>query len=258
MTIKAQFIHLALFCGLAAIAHADEANLQAQKTWTEEAQIKLQATYQNLQFDKVGASEIPGLLEIYTAGKMLYFSPEKELLLIGEMFTANGVSLTEQKIATYAAERAGDIDRNAALVIGEGTREVIAFVDPDCSYCRQANAWFQAQAFPDLRELIYFMPLKGRQQAEARALGAVCASRADRPAALARAFDTSRTADSASSEQCPDGPKQLARHAEIARSVGVYATPFFIIDGEVVAGFDKTRLTELLGKPQAPAMIGAR
>ena len=57
-----------------------------------------------------------------------------------------------------------------------------------------------------------------------------------------------------------DGIKQLATHADIARAVGVYATPFFIIDGEVIAGFDKERLTELLtgATPPARASSGIR
>ena len=39
------------------------------------------------------------------------------------------------------------------------------------------------------------------------------------------------------------------RHAQIASKVGVYATPFFIVKGQVVAGFDRERLSALL-KPQ--------
>jgi protein-disulfide isomerase len=99
------------------------------------------------------------------------------------------------------------------------------------------------------------MPVKGRAQAEARALAAVCAPAAERQAALTRAFDSSTPMDLTKSERCAEGVKQLATHAEIARTVGVYATPFFIIDGEVIAGFDKERLTELL--TSASPAVGA-
>ena len=219
--------------------------------WLQQSQDKLQATFQNLQFDQIAPAEVPGLVEIYSGGKILYFQPEKELLFIGELYTASGLSLTEQKVSAFAAKKASRIDRSAALVVGAGPREVIAFVDPDCSYCRQANAWFQVQDFPDVTELIYFMPVKGRAQAEARALEAVCAPEPLREAALTRAFDSSARLDLSQSARCPEGLEQLARHANIARAVGVYATPFFIIDGEVIAGFDKAKLTDLLGKPPA-------
>jgi len=233
----------------AAFAAAAPDSHEAQ--WLQQSQDKLQATFQNLQFEQIAPAEIPGLVEIYSGGKILYFHPEKELLFIGELYTANGLSLTEQKVSAFAARKASRIDKSAALVVGSGPREVIAFVDPDCSYCRQANAWLQAQNFPDVKELIYFMPVKGRAQAEARALEAVCAPEPLREAALTRAFDTSARLDLSQSVRCPEGLEQLARHADTARAVGVYATPFFIIDGEVIAGFDKAKLTDLLGKPPA-------
>jgi thiol:disulfide interchange protein DsbC len=229
----------------------------ADEQWLQQAEDKLQATFQNMQFDRIAPSEIPGLLEIYSGGKILYYHPDKELLFIGELYAANGISLTEQKVAAFAAQKASAIDRSQALTVGSGPKEVIAFVDPDCGYCRQADAWFQAQAFPDVKELIYFMPVKGREQAEARALAAVCAPESDRRAALTRAFDSSARLDLTKSVRCTEGLQQLAKHAETARAVGVYATPFFIIDGEVIAGFDKTRLTELLGKPAAASRLSA-
>jgi thiol:disulfide interchange protein DsbC len=250
MTVMRHAIVLLLaLCGASAIAAPTTD--PAETEWVRQAEDKLQATFENLQFEKIAASEVPGLVEIYSGGKILYYQPEKELLLLGEIYAANGVSLTEQKVSAFAAQKAGNIDRSLALVVGDGPKEVIAFVDPDCGYCRQANAWFQAQDFPDVKELVYFMPVKGRAQAEARALEAVCASGPERRAALTRAFDTSAHLDLSQSVRCPEGLQLLAKQAETARAVGVYATPFFIIDGEVIAGFDKTRLTELLGTPAA-------
>jgi len=238
-----------VLAGLGTLAIAAPAADPADSAWLQQAQDKLQATFQNLQFEKLAPSEIPGVVEIYAGGKILYYHPEKELLFIGEIYAANGVSLTEQKVAAFAAQKASGIDKSLALAVGAGPKEVIAFVDPDCGYCRQADAWFQAQAFPDVKELVYFMPVKGREQAEARALAAVCAPESERRAALTRAFDNSARLDLSQSVRCPEGLQQLAKQADTARAVGVYATPFFIIDGEVIAGFDKTRLTELLGRP---------
>ncbi len=258
MTARVLLMAFALAALSGATLAADTA-VSGESEWMKQAQDKLQATYKSLQFDRIAPSDIPGLIEIYTGGKILYYSPEEELLVIGEVYASNGVSLTEQKVAAFAAQKAGSIDRSVALTVGEGTREVLAFVDPDCGYCRQANAWFQAQNFPDVRELIYFMPVKGRAQAEARALGAVCAPAAERKAALTRAFDASTPVDLTKTVRCAEGIQQLATHADIARAVGVYATPFFIIDGEVIAGFDKERLTELLARPAtASAKLGAR
>jgi hypothetical protein len=112
-------IALAALCGTSIAA---DTATPGESEWMQQAQDKLQATYKSLQFDKIAPSDIPGLVEIYTGGKILYYSPEKELLVIGEVYASNGVSLTEQKVSAFAAQKAGSIDRSVALTLGEGSR----------------------------------------------------------------------------------------------------------------------------------------
>src|SRR5688572_9571155 len=73
--------------------------------WVEEAQRKLAATFTHLKFERVSASEMPGVVEIYAGPRILYYAPDQQILILGEMYDASGVSLTEQKIAAYTAEK---------------------------------------------------------------------------------------------------------------------------------------------------------
>jgi thiol:disulfide interchange protein DsbC len=207
---------------------------------------RLRATFTNFEFDAIKPSEIPGLVEIYAGPRILYYAPAQEILVLGELYAANGVSLTEKKVAAFAASKAQQLDRTVALRVGKGPREIVTFVDPDCRYCRAAHEWMREQKPEGVTELIYFMPLTGRPQAESRALKALCAPESERAAALDAVFSGQPVDASTESTPCPQGREQLARHAAMARQLGVYATPFFIVDGQVIAGFDRDKLTALL------------
>ena len=207
---------------------------------------RLRATFTNFEFDAIKPSEIPGLVEIYAGPRILYYAPAQEILVLGELYAANGVSLTEKKVAAFAASKAQQLDRAVALRVGQGPREIVTFVDPDCRYCRAAHEWMREQKLDGVTELIYFMPLTGRPQAESRALKALCAPESERESALDAVFSGQSADASTESTPCPQGREQLARHAAMARQLGVYATPFFIVDGQVIAGFDRDKLTALL------------
>jgi len=228
------------------VGFAADATVSEDDAFVASATKKLQATFQNLQFEKIGPSELPGVVEIYAGGRILYYAPEKELLIVGEIYGSNGVSITEQKISAFAATKVKGIDKSVALVLGDGPKEVIAFVDPECGYCQRAMAWFEQQNFKNVKLLTYFMPLKPRPQAEAKALEVMCAKPADRRAAMARAFDVNQRADTVNGIRCADGLKALEAQGQIAKAVGVYATPFFMVDGEVIAGFDRNKLSQVI------------
>jgi len=212
----------------------------------EAAKAKLSATFKNFQFDKMEPSPIPGLIEIYADGKIIYYAPAQEVLVMGEMYSANGISLTQERINTFAGEKVADIDLSVALTIGNGSKDVIEFVDPDCGHCRAAHRWFSSENRTDVRHLIYFMPLKGRAQAEARVLEALCAKPEERVAALDRVFNPKAPLDLQKSIRCKEGVEQLAAQGRVAQQVGVYATPFYVIGGKVTAGFNPETIGEQL------------
>lgn len=220
---------------------------EQQAKLLEIAQEKLKATFQSFQFDEIKASDIPGIVEIYGGGRIFYYAPKQELLLIGEMYTANGLSLTEQKLSQRAAAAAAGLDRSSAVVIGEGPRELIAFVDPDCGYCRASYRWLVARESRDAKVLLYFTALSGRPAAEAKALEVLCAGEQDRSAALKRAFDPAPTDRPNLSVRCAEGVAALEQHAALAKKLGVYATPFFLAGGQVIAGFNRDKLDAYLG-----------
>ncbi len=222
-----------------------------------EAQRKLGATFRSLSIDRVEPSEIEGIVAVYAGPQILYYAPKSEILILGEFYSASGESLTQARVSNYAASKSRDIDRTVALSLGNGPREVLVFVDPDCTYCRKAERWLAEQDFTHVRQQVFFMSMKGRPSAEARALRALCADEASRATAFREAFERTTAQSDArllgEAASCPQGRSRLNAHAEIARKLGVYATPFFVVDGQVVAGFDPKRLTVLLAPERTSA-----
>jgi thiol:disulfide interchange protein DsbC len=206
---------------------------------------RFQHTFPSTPADSVLESEVPGVFEVYTGSRIVYYAPKANLVLFGEIYSANGVSLTQVKLDARTQERIAHIDKSRALTVGDGPTELIAFVDPDCPHCRHAYNWLAEQKMAGVKKLIYFMPIHGRPAAEARAIQALCAPPELREEALRQVFNP----DPNSSDpplQCPEGADALRAQGEIARQVGVSATPFFWLKGQAVTGFDPSRLAALL------------
>jgi thiol:disulfide interchange protein DsbC len=206
---------------------------------------KFHATFPSTPVGEVKTSEIPGLYEIYTGGRLLYYAPAENAVLFGEIYSANGISFTQAKLDTRAQKRVGQIDKTAALAVGEGQTELIAIVDADCPHCRHAINWLNEQKFPGVKKLVYFMPMHGRPAAEARVTQALCAPPELREEALLQVFnpDPNRSGPSLT---CPEAQEALKAQAKVVEEVGVSGTPFFFIKGQAITGFNRERLAALL------------
>jgi thiol:disulfide interchange protein DsbC len=219
-------------------AHVSDRELKAD-------QGKFEHTFPRTPVASVEESPIPGVVEIFTGMKILYYAPKQDLVLFGELYSGNGVSLTQEKLDARAQERVAHIDKTVALTVGEGTTELIAFVDPDCPHCRHAYNWLAEQKIPGLKKVIYFLPIRGRPAAEARAIQALCAPPELREEALREVFNPDPN-QSVAPLQCPQGAQRLEAQGRIAMDVGVTGTPYFVLKGQSITGFDRERLAALL------------
>ena len=206
----------------------------------------LSKTFHNFEFDEIRKSELPGLYEIYSGGRIVYFAPDQSILVFGELYRTDGHSITGDKIAAAQVLKAKDINRSAALVIGDGATEVVEFVNPDCGYCRAAHQWLKQQQLDQkLKLLVFFMPMPGRPEAQAKAESVICAPPALRQAAYDELW-SGKPVDSTTLLKCDGAAKQLADQAKEAVRFGVQGTPTFIVKGQVVAGFRQDQLQNVL------------
>lgn len=204
------------------------------------------ATFKNMPLEKVEPSEIDGLYEIYSGGRLIYFAPKPNLVVFGELYTIAGESVSQTKAALHLAARVLDIPPDIGVRIGDGPLEVVGFLDPDCGHCAQAHDWFEQRGFEGITLRAIFMPLEPGSDAFARAQQLECAP----PALKREAFRQLYLHDSPAHAQpylaCDTAAGELQRQAQVARDFGVNGTPTFLVKGQTVLGFNQERLEALL------------
>ena len=134
----------------------------------------LTKTFPGIKVGEIRSSDIPGLYEIEAGSNIIYFYPEKGLLVFGEIWTKDGRNITAEKRAQLSAARLKDLPLDKAVKIGNGRNKVIEFTDPDCPYCRKAAAFFKGR--DDVTLYVFFFPLPIHKDAEAHARYVLCAA----------------------------------------------------------------------------------
>ena len=215
----------------------------AAQSETEVRQI-LAKTFPGIKAGEISGSDIPGLYEVEAGSNIIYFYPEKGLLVFGEIWTKDGRNVTAEKRARIAAAKLKDVPLDKAVKIGNGRNKVIEFTDPDCPYCRKAAEFFKGRN--DVTLYVFFFPLPIHKDAQAHARYVLCAP--ERGRALEEVMNGQL--DGKEAPACSDAKVDalLREHMDIGTKLGVRATPAFWINGQYVAGANIPAMEGLLGK----------
>lgn len=211
-----------------------------------QAEQKFRDTFKNMPVDKVSASEIPGVFEVYSQGKLFYYAPSQELMVFGEFYTVGGESITQKKIGEYQTARVLDIPSDVGVTVGDGANELIAFLDPDCGHCAQAHEWIEKKNYEGIKLRVVFLQMNPDNPSYGRAQQFVCAPPQLRREALRQVYAHEDPAPGQHLLTCAQAAPQLAAQAEIAKNLGINGTPTFLLKGQTVLGFNRERLETLL------------
>jgi thiol:disulfide interchange protein DsbC len=207
----------------------------------------LKKAFPKLKFDEISPSNIKGLYEVISPNGILYYSPETESIIVGEIIARDGRNLTQdkqQEILTKSIRgKMKDIPLDKTVSIGKGKHTVIEITDPDCSYCRRASEFFSKRT--DVTRQVFFYPLSSHPKAADKVLYIFCAK--DK----AKAYEEAMTGklDDMTFKICedPQARELLKVHKDVAERLGVRGTPFFFVNGQTaVFGADIPRLEKLL------------
>jgi thiol:disulfide interchange protein DsbC len=209
----------------------------------------LKKAFPKIKFDNLSPSTIKGIYEVSSPNGILYYAPEAECILIGEIISKDGRNLTEIKhqelLSSNIKGKLKEIPYDKAIKIGTGKHTIIEITDPDCSYCRRASAFLSKRT--DVTRYVFFYPLPMHPNAKDKALYALCAK--DK----AKAYEEVMTGkfDDTPPKVCDDPQMAdiLKAHMELAERLGIKGTPFFFVDGKTaVFGADIQLLEKLLEK----------
>lgn len=231
----------ALFCvstfALTAVAQTPEEQL-------ESAQASVKATFKNLTFTEFKESPIPGIYELNAGGKIIYFEPEKEYLIFGEIFNKEGKSITQQSL--FSARKDNPIDDllEYAVVIGDenASKTIVEFTDPDCPYCRSYDRWINDhESSSDVKRLVFFDTRLHDSTARPKAIHILCS---DNPQAEMKKIFLG--IQPSQFNTCDKAQDILKMHASAVVKVGVSGTPSFLLDGNLTVGFRKSTLNNYI------------
>ena len=202
---------------------------------------KFKKSFPKNNFESIKPTSIKGVYEIYTGNQIYYFMPEAEVIIYGNIISKNGVNITRESNLKKIAAKMANLPLDSALKIGSGKTPVIEFMDPDCYHCRQAYNFFSPRQ--DITIYIFFFPLS--QASEIKIRHILCA-----PDKLKMYEDvmTGKFDNNASLNLCTDKKvdELIRTHMRLASQTGIRATPLFFIKGQVVDGFEKNIIENLL------------
>lgn len=147
---------VSLFCCLAINSvFAFDVNGNKDKELMKVAKSILPST----EIQKVMPTEMPNVLAVLLANEeIIYIYPPKKLILIGEIYNSDGVSLSDKHLKAIGAKpRSDDAQGNKPLDIsplfeasihikdGDGKYGFIVFTDPDCPFCKQLDQLLSTQ-----------------------------------------------------------------------------------------------------------------
>jgi thiol:disulfide interchange protein DsbC len=207
----------------------------------------LQKAFPQIKIDSISESPVKGLFEVVSGQNVFYFYPEKDLLLVGDMYSSAGQNLTGEKKRELKAkfqekilEKIKDLPLEKAVKVGSGSRKVIEFTDPDCPYCRKASEALKKRA--DITRYIFLSPF-AHPNAAPKVHYILAAKNGE------KAYHEMMEGKPVPAGQAEPGKeiKALAEeHMSLARSLGIDGTPTFFIKEQMVVGADMERIENLL------------
>ncbi len=219
---------------MSGISAAEDALLPEPSTdMVREAQAKLKVSFNNLSIVDFRESPLPGLYQADIGGRIVYYSPDPELLIFGQIFDKTGTDLTSLALSETHLKRRKVVDLDKALTIGATHGpEIVEFTNPECGYCRLLNNFFEAefeQGRPVRRKIIFSTSTEtGLRQAE----HILCAENPE----LAFSEVYAGAAPSRLNS-CPEGRERAEAHARMSRQAGIQGTPTVWLDDRTVEGF---------------------
>jgi len=184
---------------------------------------------------------------VISGPNLFYFVPEKELLIVGDIYTKEGKNLTgdrkqelKAKSQAEALKKLKDLPLDKAVKVGNGAKKVIEFTDPDCPYCRKASEALKKRT--DITRYVFLTPL-----AHPNAINKVyyVLAAKDQEKAYHEMME-GKPLPSPAAEYSKEIKALAAEQMAFARSLLIDGTPTFFIKEQMVVGADMERIDSLL------------
>ncbi len=212
----------------------------------ESPEESLKKAFPRLKYESIEPSAVKGVYEVLVGDRILYFSPESEIIFLGDLMTRDGKNLTQEKIAATMAKKIKNIPLEKAVKIGTGKITVIEFSNPDCPFSRKAYEYFVNRT--DVTRYVFMVPLPRDQRPNAESKAKYVLAATDKSKAYHEAM-SGKLDDM--KFKVPEGPQvedAYQNHREISGRLGISGTPYFFVDGKMVRGANTVLIDKVLSE----------
>ncbi len=218
----------------------------------DKVQASLKKLFPNVELGAIQPSEVKGLCQVQVklGGqiRLLYADGQGDFFLLGNLIeTKSGRNLTMEATQLLNRMGADDLHQLEALTAfshGKGDKVLYFVTDPQCPYCKQAEAIIKK--IGDKGELTVryiFFPLPSHKGAKEQCISIICDKKGLE--GLEKGYK--------SENQCAEGVKKVDESLAFLHKKGIASTPTFIFsDGIVHSGLmPEETLRQRLGLPPA-------
>ena len=227
--------------------------VQAQCPTPDKIQGNVKRLFQNVDIVKIAPSEVKGLCQVQVKfggqNRLLYTDSQGEFFLAGNLIEAKtGKNITMENTQTLnrlSSEDLRQLEALTAMTMGQGGKILYFVTDPQCPYCKQAEALLKKMADKgELTVRFLFFPLASHKGAKEQCVSLLCDKKG------LGDWEKGYKSDN----QCPEGLKKVEDTISFMQKKGIGSTPTFIFsDGIYNAGLmPEEALRQRLGLPPAP------
>lgn len=206
---------------------------------------------QSVVVDEVTPTPIAGLYEVRSGTSVFYTDRKGDYLIRGgEMLdTRNQTNLTQARIAKFSVIGFSKLPLQDAIVStrGQGTRKLVVFADPECTYCKQLESVLEGR--DDLTVYTFLLPILGPDSLD-KAKAIWCSK--DKDAAWRDWMREGKTPPNAGAD-CDT--RALDRNVALGKQYSIQSTPTLVFpDGTRTNGAPGAMRLEQLLLEHQPAM----
>jgi thiol:disulfide interchange protein DsbC len=216
----------------------------------DKIQGSLKKLFPNVELGKIQPSEVKGLCQVQVKMgaqvRLLYVDGSGDFFLAGNLIEAkSGRNLTmetTQQLNRLAADDLRQLDALTAFTLGQGDKSLYFVTDPQCPYCKQAEAVLKKMAEKgELAVRFVLFPLPSHKGAKEQCIAILCDKKGF------EGFEKGHKSEN----QCAEGVKKVEDSLAFLQKKGIASTPTYIFaDGLVHSGvMPEEALRQRLGLP---------
>ena len=231
---------------------AGAVQVAAQCPTPDKIQGSLKKLFPNVELGAIQPGEIKGICQVQVKMggqiRLLYVDGPGDFFLAGNLIEAkSGRNLTmeaTQLLNRLGAEDLRQLEALTAFTLGKGDKVLYFVTDPQCPYCKQAEAILKKMTDKgELTVRFIFFPLPSHKGAKEQCISIICDKKGLE--GLEKGYK--------SENQCAEGVKKVDESLAFLQKKGIASTPTFIFsDGIVSPGLmPEEALRQRLGLPPA-------